>query len=147
VTALLDAAALAERMIATIERHGDLRGFFHATTADALRLLAKHARESGDALKALNDSNVDLVAALCRWHSVSDCTDLDELRARMAALDAWKRLAIRLQGSNRNRSGGAFDREREARDALRALGIDPATGERIKSPDAAPASHPSGGKA
>ncbi|HEX2591253.1 MAG TPA: hypothetical protein VHL34_07140 [Rhizomicrobium sp.] len=45
MTALLDAAALAERMIAAIERHGDLRGFFHATTADALRLLAKHARE------------------------------------------------------------------------------------------------------
>jgi hypothetical protein len=31
--------------------------------------------------------------------------------------------------------------------ARAAAGIDPATGERIKSPDAAPASHPSGGKA
>lgn len=96
VDALLGAATLAERLLAA--RIGD---HFTSKEIDALRLLARHARESA---------------------------------AQAAELEAWKRLAIaRIPLScPTHEEEDAWCRERDAaRDALRAMGIDHATGDRV----------------
>lgn len=46
--------------------------------------------------------------------------------------DAWRRLALALQEERTNRCGRVLDDQRRARNALRALGIDPANGGRAR---------------
>lgn len=93
MTALLDAAALVDELVDG--------GEFTTRYEEALRLLAKHARESA---------------------------------AQAAALDAWRRLAMVAMPYKMRASVPAPDDvsdQKVALRSLRALGIDPATGERV----------------
>lgn len=133
MTALLDATALAERLADRIGGPLDIGAFRCGPAAEALRLLASHARTSLpiDALREINAEGIRMLNELSQWRSVSGCADLDELRQLRGELDAWRRLAM---AALRNpETPGAQRTIGDAMNALRALGIDPATGERIAS--------------
>lgn len=123
MTALLDAAEIAERLATQAEVVDNMSD----DDAAALRLLAQHARESdaGDVVRtATAVETIEYVAGGSYAQGVAD------ERARQAAeLDAWKRLATLLDWRPHERT--TRTEVERALNALCDMGIDPATGERI----------------
>lgn len=101
MSALLDAAAIADRLAGSILRVEDINASRCEGVATALRMLASHARESGTQAKQL-DAWKRLAMARLKQTGWSD----PGAKAARTELDA-------------------------AIDAIVALGIDPLTGERI----------------
>jgi hypothetical protein len=138
VTALLDAAAAVDVLV------DDVTAGIASGEREALRLLASHARESGAAVEQAHADG---------WRAAEDAMaqvkqeGADGLRRSVDAIvqyntrlyaevDAWKRLAMAYRAAVRGVSlrDDAFDGIDDAEDTIRALNIDPVTGERIEEP-------------
>lgn len=153
----VDAAAVAEGIVVNGPITVHIGDFGDA----ALRLLASHARDSAtdddlsaalDAAHAYHDATMNEMhrAALAAGASSEDgravaitkiIGELHERAKRLdAELDAWRRLAIARETLfsttmiGRRMTPEERREQREAEAAMRALGIDPATGERIEDP-------------